>query len=191
MALFRDDDLHERCERLEKSYDILIEQQNNLLNEVKLLSEGVTEVKSALTQTNEEKQEASNKIEKEVTKISETNEVLERAIRSFKDLQHRIQLHSFEKINEGIQRSVETLKKDTEKYSDAKLELQEVIERMNDLKNEIIKFTTISRKISETDYDLTKFTNKVNEQDKEKLRLMKEVDSLQRLVGSLRRKMRH
>lgn len=45
----------------------------------------------------------------------------------------------------------------------------------------------ITKDIKKEDFELTKFINKVNEENREKLELMKKIDTLERLIGRMRR----
>ena len=49
------------------------------------------------------------------------------------------------------------------------------------------KFTEISRNIKQGDFELTKYANKLLEADKEKLELMRKIDTLERLISKMRR----
>lgn len=55
------------------------------------------------------------------------------------------------------------------------------------MKNEIIKFLAISEKVSQADFDLERYAKVIQQGDKEKLDLLRRIDSLERLVSKLRK----
>ena len=52
---------------------------------------------------------------------------------------------------------------------------------------EINKFLAISRNIKEKDFEMTHFARQLREGDREKLELMRKVDTMERLVSRMRR----
>ena len=54
------------------------------------------------------------------------------------------------------------------------------------VRDEINRFTTISSRLKDTDFQLTNYAQKLETNDKEKLQLMRQIDSLQRLVSKMR-----
>ena len=53
---------------------------------------------------------------------------------------------------------------------------------------EIGKFVEISKNIRKEDFELTKFARHLLEMDREKLELMRKIDTMERLVSKIRRK---
>ena len=60
--------------------------------------------------------------------------------------------------------------------------------RLNLATEEINKFIEISRSIKEEDFELTKFARHLMDMDREKLELMRKIDTLERLVSKIRRR---
>ncbi len=63
-----------------------------------------------------------------------------------------------------------------------------ITKELQALRADIVKLASISSSIKKEDFELNKVAQHLLKEDKEKLRLMNEVDRLQRLVGSMRRK---
>ncbi|HLC85730.1 MAG TPA: hypothetical protein VJG30_00365 [Candidatus Nanoarchaeia archaeon] len=92
-----------------------------------------------------------------------------------------------DKILERIDREV----KDELQKHFAKLELEKknfetLSKELENLKNEIQKLKTISETIKAIDFELVNYTKKLAQEDHEKLRLMMQVDNLQKLIGKIR-----
>ena len=191
MALFKDEDLHEKLEALDKRLDRLEGFQNGMAGQLKDVD---TDIKSLILMFNkaeEEKTAASQKVHEEISKVAETNESFERSVRSFKDLQHKVQLHTFDKVNEGINRSTDELKRDIQKYSDAKKDINSFILSLEEVKKELTRFRELSGQIRNADFQLKEYAKTLSRNDQEKLNLMKQIDQLQKIVASMRRTGRH
>jgi len=65
--------------------------------------------------------------------------------------------------------------------------MSEIGNKVNNLSSEIEKFTDISKNIRKEDFELTKFARQVLETDREKLELMRRIDTLERLISKTRR----
>ncbi len=76
----------------------------------------------------------------------------------------------------------ERLKKEVE---DAAVNVRNELKSLTD---EVKKLKTVSENIKAQDFELVKTSNLLKQDDSEKLKLMREIDSLQRLVSALRRK---
>ena len=82
----------------------------------------------------------------------------------------------------------ESLKKDAEEYNELRNKVAEILSRLNLTTNEISKFIEISRSIKKEDFELTRFARQLLEMDREKLELMRKIDTLERLVSKIRRR---
>ena len=82
----------------------------------------------------------------------------------------------------------ESLKKDTEDYNELRKKAAEMLSKVNMTSEEIAKFLEISKSIKQEDFELTKFARHLIEMDREKLELMRKIDTLERLVSKIRRR---
>ena len=92
-----------------------------------------------------------------------------------------------EELGKELKLNMESLKADAEKYNELKGQINSISFKVNDLSDEIGKFLNISRHIKEKDFEMNRFARDLLAMDKEKLELMRKVDTLQRLVGRMRR----
>ena len=82
----------------------------------------------------------------------------------------------------------EALKKDAEDYNELRKKVAEILSRLNLTSEEINKFIEIGKSIKKEDFELTKFARNLMEMDREKLELMRKIDTLERLVSKIRRR---
>ena len=92
-----------------------------------------------------------------------------------------------EELQKDLQVNRESLKKDTDDYSELKGKVADILSKINLSSEEISKFMEISKTIKKEDFELTKFARHLIEMDREKLDLMRKIDSLERLVSKMRR----
>lgn len=181
-------DLKTEVETVKASLASLQEKQNQLTGLLSTLQTGVEQIQATQLESVRQANLSDRSLFQEVEAVAKSRQELESSLRAFKELQNKLETHAFEKINEGIQRAIETLKKEVEAYGSLKLETGKLNERLLGLGSEINKFLTISKNITEADYEFKNYVKTLTANDQEKLRLMQEIDQLQRLVGALRRK---
>ena len=119
--------------------------------------------------------------------IAKAREDAEKSTRSFEDVQKKIEVMLQEQLGIAIRESVEKLKLDSGQYAQVKREIEQISVRMNELSEQILKFVRIAEEIKHADFQLGKYAAELEKTDHDKVKLMKEVDDLQRLVARMRR----
>lgn len=124
--------------------------------------------------------------------VKNIREDLGKEIYEFKLLKAQMQRKILEKFEEELRKDLDinraALMKDADDYNELKRKLNEILPKLNLTGEEINKFIEISRNIKKEDFELTKFARHLLEMDKEKLELMRKIDTLERLVSKIRRK---
>jgi hypothetical protein len=103
-------------------------------------------------------------------------------------LQRKILDKFEEELQKDLQINREALKKDTEDYNELRKKAAEILSKLNLTTEEINKFIEISKSIKKEDFELTKFARHLLEMDREKLELMRKIDTLERLVSKIRKR---
>lgn len=115
-----------------------------------------------------------------------------RELYEFKLLKGQLQRKILDKFEEELQKDLtinrEALKKDAEDYNELRKKVAEILGKANLASEEINKFMEISKSIRKEDFELTKFARHLIEMDREKLELMRKIDTLERLVSKIRRR---
>src|SRR3989338_6274310 len=175
--------------------DIIRNNINHTSNSVDSLK---TEVEALKQQINSNIGEINNKhselfknFDEDINVIKEIRHEFEKELFQFQLLKTQLQKKLMEKFEEELGKELkiqmETLKTDSESYSNLKESVTKVSEKVNTLSEEINKFIMISSNIKKEDFELTRFANKLHESDREKLALMQKIDALERLVSKIRR----
>ena len=127
------------------------------------------------------------KLPEHLTAVAHARDEVEKSTRSFTELQRRIEQFITQKIGDAIKESVNTLQVDTDRYAFVKKEIETLVGSAKQFTDEAAKFAKIAERIEKADLDLVKHARELARTDAEKVKLMKEVDDLQRMVGKMRR----
>jgi len=123
--------------------------------------------------------------------INESKESLKKEVYDFKLLKSQTQKNILGKFEEELSKELklysEKLKTDLSEYNKLKEQTASILTQIRNTSDEINKFTEISKNIKKEDFQLNKFAAQLLEGDKEKLELMKKIDTLERLIGRMRR----
>lgn len=167
----------------------------NIEENSKIISGLKTELESLrneLSETKAAQQEFLRSFKENIFIIKNLKEDFGKEIYEFKLLKAQLQRKILEKFEEELQKDLnvqrESLKKDAEDYSELRKKAAEIVSRLNAAAGEINKFIEISKNIKKEDFELTKFASHLIEADREKLDLMRKIDSLERLVSKIRRR---
>ena len=151
-----------------------------------------SELKKELNDTNINQQEFLKNFKENLNVIKNLREDFGKELVEFKLLKGQLQRKILDKFEEELQKDLEVnreaLKKDTQDYNELRKKVAEILSRLNMTSEEINKFIEISKSIKKEDFELTKFARNLMEMDREKLELMRKIDTLERLVSKIRRR---
>jgi hypothetical protein len=161
---------------------------DDLKKEIELLKEHIT---NNISSVNEKNQEFFRNFDENINSIRELKHDFEKELFDFKLLRSQMQKKILERFEEELGKElkiqIEKLRADSDAYNEMKNSMVEMSGRINVLGEEIRKFTQISQNIKREDFEMTRFGRQLIDMDKEKLELMAKINSLQRLVGKMRR----
>jgi len=172
--------------------------KNNLNYTTNSMNDLKTEIGGLKQHINENMDDVNNKNNEFAKNFSENMELMktirqdfQKELFDFKLMKTQLQKNIMEKFEEELGKELKiqigTLKNDSNTYNELKENINKITEEVNNLGEEINKFVAISRNIKKEDFELTKFANQLFEMDKEKLELMRKIDTLERLVSKIRR----
>ncbi len=91
-------------------------------------------------------------------------------------------------FSQEMKNSTEGILQDLESFRRLKERILDLEKEISEIHREVLKFVTISEKVKEADFDLVQYKKTLEEGDKEKLDLLRKIDSLERLVAKIRRR---
>ena len=147
---------------------------------------------SAMKMLTEQQQLLSEQNARTIDAVNELKSEINDGINSVKVLSSTIQGTLTKRFSDEISNitqevssklsGVELLKKEVETAAN------KVREVLNALDGDVKKLAEVSAHINAKDFEMNKFASQLKEADSEKLRLIRQLDSTQRLVSSLRRR---
>jgi len=166
-----------------------IEENNKIISELKA---ELTSLKNEVSETKSIQQDFLRTFKDNLTVIKNLREDFGKELYEFKLLKGQLQRKILDKFEEELQKDLEvnreSLKKDANDYSELRSKVSDILSRLNLSSEEIDKFISISKNIKKEDFEMTKFARQVVDMDREKLELMRKIDSLERLVSKIRRR---
>ena len=178
--------------KIKEDIDVInssIEESNKVISELKTELETL---KKELADNNKIQNEFLKNFKENLNIIKNLREDFGKEVVEFKLLKAQLQRKILDKFEEELQKDLEVnreaLKKDTEDYNELRKKVAEILSRLNMTSEEINKFVEISKNIKKEDFELTKFARHLIEMDREKLDLMRKIDTLERLVSKIRRR---
>ncbi len=178
--------------KIKEEIDVInknIEENSRIISGLK---DDLSELKKELGETNQVQQEFLKNFRENIHVIKSLREDFGKEIYEFRLLKGQLQRKILDKFEEELQKDLETnresLRKDAEDYSELRKKAADMLAKLNLTSEEIGKFIEISRSIKKEDFELTKFARQLTEMDREKLELMRKIDTLERLVSKIRRR---
>ena len=166
-----------------------IEENNKLISGLK---DELESLKKDLMENKKLQDDFLKNFKENLTIIKNLREDFGKELVEFKLLKAQLQRKILDKFEEELQKDLEVnreaLKKDTQDYNELRKKVAEILSRLNMTSEEINKFIEISKSIKKEDFELTKFARHLLEMDREKLELMRKIDTLERLVSKIRRR---
>lgn len=129
-----------------------------------------------------------NEIKKTLAEINKSKEELDREVNDFRLVKSRMQEKIFTDVNTKLKEYMEELKTNYSNYKKMEFEFSNLKNMLNALSLEINKFLSVSRNIKEKDFEMEKTARELMKLDKEKLELMRKIETLQRIISAERRR---
>lgn len=173
-------------------------EMDNIKSSWSSTKESIDSIKSKFVDMEKELQEVKQKQKEFLTnfreKTDETkalNEELEREVHQFKVLKSQLQNKLVQKFEEELKNelkiNIDKLKMDFDRYNEVQNSVSVLLGKTKSASEEISKFHEISKHIKKEDFELERFAIQLRMADKEKVELMKKIDTLERLISKIRR----
>ena len=167
---------------------------DELKKEVSSFKEEINKLKESLNDSNSAQKEFLKNLEKDMHIINESKESFKKEVYDFKLLKSQLQNKLLQKFEEELGKelkvNIEKLKEDYGGYSELKKKVDELKPKIDELGKTISRLSDVSKSLKKEDFELTKFANQILAVDREKLELMKKIDTLERLISKMRRSAR-
>ncbi|MBW3013263.1 hypothetical protein KY325_04960 [Candidatus Woesearchaeota archaeon] len=136
------------------------------------------------------KESAMSEFKETLSEISKIKNKLETNTNALILVKDNIKNNLLNDMKTEIEKEVKAINEETVKYFELKKDINESANLLLNFKNHIVKLNQLVEKINPADFELDKHFKNIEDQNKEKLRLMQEIDRLQGLIARERRKNR-
>ena len=173
-------DLKDDVSELSKNIEELKDLHKNHSEKIELLSQHFENM-------NKTNSDFNKTIKEELGKISEIKKSFETELNSFIFLKDKIKKELIENFKENIKKEFNTLNEESIKHFELKKDINESANLLKNFNNNINKLNTISNSIKEADFELVKHFKNVENTNRDKVELMKEVDRLRGILAKYKR----
>ena len=180
--------MKEQIDVIKNNLNYTTNSMNNLKTEIESLKQQISD---NIGDINNKNNEFFKNFDENLNIMKNLRHEFEKELFDFKLLRSQMQKKIIEKFEEELGKElkiqIDTLKNDSNTYNELKENITKITDKVNNLGEEINKFTAISSNIKKEDFELTTFANQLLEMDKEKLEMVRKIDTLERLLSKMRR----
>ena len=180
-------ELKERLERLERKLEEQTNEQKARADEVvralKELNNNVSELKGI-------KHGYVKEFSDDLKKVNELEKEFGKALRNFQQNHRQLYDSVYKQLHKDIGERTGPLSDVVSQLSKLGPESKQICESIKSTREEMDKLVGISRLIKKDDFELKIFAKELLKMDSEKLRLMKELETLKKIISFERRKRR-
>ena len=148
-----------------------------------LLSKGVEEIKTVhagITET----------FGKDLENIKELQKEFEKAVRTFQQNNSQLYESVYTKLHNELKEHLAPIKLVANEFNAVKPELKKMQDSAGIAHESMSRLIAVAQNIKKEDFELKHFASELMKADAEKLRLMKEIETLKRIISSERRRQR-
>lgn len=127
---------------------------------------------------------------KDLEKIKELQKEFEKALRTFHQNHSQLYGSIYAKLHKEVNEHTLPLKEAVAEFNALKPEARKLIESFGSANEGIAKLNIVAQGIKKEDFELKEYARELLKADSEKLRLMKEIETLKRVISFERRKQR-
>jgi len=166
----------------------LIKEQSELLKGLRLEMSGVGHELKSFQQEHVILQQV---FDRNLDRVKDLKSEFEKEIADFKVLKSKLQDVAGERIidslNDKLTDHLDRLKTDVHSFNSLKGSLVSVGGSLDELRDEILRLKSMAGEVKKSDFQLASYINKVALEDKNKLELMKKIETLEKLISHERR----
>jgi chromosome segregation ATPase len=181
----------EEIEDCKKQLCLSRKEMEDCIKEIKEISKQMTQYKE-----NQEKEDKKLiEIKKEsISNINKISDEFQKELNDFKTMKTKLKTEIVEKVSLDIRKELDiyimNIKQKIENLNEAAKEIVIIAKNTNATFELMTKLKQISTEIKKEDFELSKYSAELRRNDQEKLNLMRKIDSLEKLIASMRRRQR-
>ena len=158
---------------------------------IKSLSIDIDNLKTEIANISSGQKEILSKFNSDLSEMDEIKEGMRKELYDFNLLKSQLHNKILERFENALEKelnlNLERLRSEQKEYEDTKKELALVARRTSEISVLLNNIAEIGRRIKKEDFELSRYANEIWRADKEKLELMRKIDTLERLIAQIRR----
>ena len=175
-------------EKLDSKIDSLEEKfANEQDKNTSQINKNIEAVLEKLKQLEDKQSFMSKRFNEEVSIFSELNNNIKKRIEGFKMMENRAETLIADKAREEIASKLDSLSLLGKKYKQVEHDLDESSKNVKEMTAQMKKFVDIGKDIKSADFELANYAKRLTATDSEKLRLIRENETLKKLISKERR----
>lgn len=131
--------------------------------------------------------EKTFQLSKELKNLQEQTQKFQRCVGTFENLKSNLDDVLTSKITSMAEFEIRKVKESLSNLNSVENDFKALVIEVNDLKNEINKFNTISKGIKEVDFTLNKHVQEIEQVDRKKFELEQENERLKTMMARMKR----
>jgi len=151
----------------------------------------LSEVKADVKKIGTDVSKLSSSLAETLDDFSKTNEGFKKELYEFKmiksDIKSKLVDELLDSFREELRKGTGKLDTDVKGFNALKDELSHLVSKFKSVEGEIEKFKAIAQEVKSADFQLSRHAKELAAADSEKLKLMQQIDQLERLVSKIRR----
>jgi chromosome segregation ATPase len=180
--------LKKQIEDLEKSFSGVKKHTESIVSEVKLLKQEFNEIKSETAQHKSIHNSYADELRKMDKDVCGIVKRMNDSANNLNLVARQMPGEVFSQLRDELRESIKKVKLELDSYNTLKDEMNTVKKSLKEFNSEMSKFMSISSRIKAADFELVQHKKNLDSNDREKLALMKKIDTLERLVSKMRRR---
>ncbi len=193
-SLFKNSQSNSKTEEFNQELKRISSKLKNISRTVEEQDSIIKETISKIEETKTQTSDLMKKSEELLNKIESQEKTLQKTIAElslFKPKMEKELINKFSlELEKELANATNKINAELSGFNTAKESFSKYLSKTKDFMNEMDKFNSIAKTIKEKDFSLIEFEKILENNDKEKLRLMKKIDQLENLLAKMKRSKR-
>lgn len=180
-------ELKERLEKVESEVSAKLDKQEDSL---KLLHEEIKRFGTDISHIKDMKQDYVDRFSKDLGNIKDLQKEFEKALRTFHQNHNKLYDSIYTKLHKELDDKVRPIDLVVGQLNDVRPEVKKIVESLKEANLAVRKLAEVASSIKKEDFELKLYAKELLKMDTEKLRLMKEIETLKKVISRERRRQR-
>ena len=182
--------LTEKLDELNKKLLENSEQINQLNEKVNSFNNNLTQAHESTKNLNTEHNKFKSDFQTNKDSVENNNIRFKELLNEFSMLKSSLPEKLFNQLDQELKPHLARIKTESKQFDNLNHDLTLITGELANIRKEIGNFKDIASKIKKEDFQLTGYAKKLEQEDRNKLKLLKEIDDLKRIIAKERSKNR-